>query len=72
MSYSCNPNHPNQQWSADTSKARPCRFSERHSALHQSLGCAGCPRPWDTEYLSKMGFDVEVKSDGLSQLSTAE
>ncbi len=58
MTYSCNPNHPNQQWSADTSKNRKCRFSGRYDPLHQQSGCSGCPRETDHVYLDANGLSA--------------
>lgn len=33
-----------------------CRFDLRYTAEHQQLGCAGCNRQWDHEYLRQRGL----------------
>ncbi len=33
-----------------------CRFDLRYDPIHQALGCKGCKRDWDTEYLRKVGL----------------
>jgi hypothetical protein len=36
--------------------AQFCRFDLRYTELHQSLGCAGCTKPWDSTYLRQVGL----------------
>jgi hypothetical protein len=36
--------------------AQYCRFDLRYDPMHQSLGCKGCKKDWDTEYLRKVGL----------------
>ncbi len=33
-----------------------CRFDKRYEELHQQLGCKGCKKEWDVEYLKKQGL----------------
>lgn len=33
-----------------------CRFDQRYTEMHQSLGCAGCVKEWDWEYLKRQGL----------------
>ena len=33
-----------------------CRFDQRYTSEHQALGCKGCPREWDHEYLRRQGL----------------
>lgn len=36
--------------------AQYCRFDMRYDPMHQALGCKGCKKDWDTEYLRKVGL----------------
>lgn len=36
--------------------AHVCRFDLRYTTMHQELGCKGCSREWDHEYLRKQGL----------------
>lgn len=59
--YSCNT--PRQdvvvgkttQWQGFKS-VHQCRFDQRYTELHQSLGCKGCTREWDWSYLRQQGL----------------
>ena len=33
-----------------------CRFDLRYTEMHQKLGCEGCTRQWDHEYLRQQGL----------------
>ena len=33
-----------------------CRFDQRYTELHQKLGCEGCVKEWDEEYLKRQGL----------------
>lgn len=33
-----------------------CRFDKRYEKEHQDLGCRGCAREWDHEYLRERGL----------------
>ena len=35
-----------------------CRFDQRYTAEHQALGCRGCTREWDHQYLRERGLLV--------------
>lgn len=54
MRYSCNNSErkPNPSFAS----VAVCRFDLRYSALHQQLGCKGCSRQWDHEYLRQQGL----------------
>lgn len=33
-----------------------CRFDLRYDPMHQALGCKGCKKEWDVEYLMQQGL----------------
>lgn len=33
-----------------------CRFDLRYDPMHQALGCKGCKKEWDVEYLMRQGL----------------
>lgn len=59
--YSCHKDRETVVTKGNTSWAgfdsvKLCRFDQRYTEFHQSLGCAGCNREWDWNYLKQQGL----------------